>query len=613
MPQASAMLSCIADSNCALNAADQPRAAFMPFPAQTVSVGQLLANPFVIEAPAYQRSFAWADKEAGKLLDDIVSGPFAEAGARNGEYFLGAMLFIERPPASRLRNWRPWRVLEVVDGFQRLTTLIVLLCVLRDLDEDDGKPANARLLAAIGTGQAPSARPRLSVAGPEEAFFLAHVRAPGATRVEPNGANRSPAQERILQVRDHFVAALMGYDAAERRKLAEFVLDQCCVVQVLATDIDQAHRMFEVLNARGKPLARNDILKAELLDGVPAEQALAAKVIWEKAEARAGSHFEQLFSHIRAMYRRPDDKVISDIRQIAAEKGGAWPFIEKILQPSATIFDDILNARHAGHPQSASIAQYLRYLGWHSFSDWLPPAMLWWLERGEDVEGLSQFLRRLDRLALGVKILGIGGSKRARRFGMVALAIADGGDLDGPGNPLELTRPELKTIEYNLRDLHVRNAPAAKHLLLRLGDAEAGKPESATLPEDMTVEHVLPRKLGATSQWRGWHPDPEIRDRCTHSLGNLVLVTKAQNDRAGNLDFARKLEIYFNTPGAPIPILNQDLRGRADWRTADIKAREARLMRLIEELWDFDLPKLRGEAQQAAAQQARFGRGRKRA
>ena len=69
----------------------------MPFPAQTVPVGQLLANPFVIEAPAYQRSFAWADKEAGKLLDDIVSAPYAEVGARNGEYFLGAMLFIERP------------------------------------------------------------------------------------------------------------------------------------------------------------------------------------------------------------------------------------------------------------------------------------------------------------------------------------------------------------------------------------------------------------------------------------------------------------------------------------------------------------------------------------
>ena len=129
----------------------------------------------------------------------------------------------------------------------------------------------------------------------------------------------------------------------------------------------------------------------------------------------------------------------------------------------------------------------------------------------------------------------------------------------------------------------------------------------------MTVEHVLPRKLSATSQWRGWHPDPEIRDRCTQSLGNLVLVTKAQNDRAGNLDFARKLDIYFNFPGAPIPILNEDLRGRTEWKTADIKAREAQLMQLIEELWKLDLPKLREQAQEAAARQSKSRRKRKRA
>ena len=588
----------------ALNAGRvKPKGVCMPFPSQTVPVGQLLANPFVIEAPSYQRSFAWTDKEAGKLLDDIVSTPYVDAGARDGEYFLGAMLFIERPSASRLWQ-RPTRVLEVVDGFQRLTTLTILFCVLRDFDDDDAQPSNPRVLAAIGTGQGTSARHRLSVGGPDEAFFVAHVRAPGAIRVEPSSAGRSAAEERILKVRDHFVAALMDYEPADRRKLAEFVLDQCCVVQVTATDIDQAHRMFEVLNARGKPLARNDILKADLLGSVPAERASAAKAIWEKAEARAGAHFEQLFSHIRAMYRRRDERVISDIRQIAAEHGGAWVFIERTLQPSAAILDDILNARHAGHPQSPRIAQYLRYLGWHSFSDWLPPAMLWWLERGADAQGLVRFLYRLDRLAFGVKILGIGGSKRARRFGLVTAAIAEGRDLEGPDSPLELTRSELKAMEHNLRDLHVRNAPAAKHLLLRLGDAKAGRAESATFPDDMTVEHVLPRKLSATSQWRGWHPDPEVRDRCTQSLGNLVLVTKGQNDRAGNLDFARKLEVYFNTPGAPAPILNEDLRGRTEWKAVDIKAREARLVRLIEELWQIELQKLREQTQEGAVRQS---------
>ena len=104
-------------------------------------------------------------------------------------------------------------------------------------------------------------------------------------------------------MRDHFVAVLTGYDAAERRQLAEFLLDRCCVVLVATTGIDQAHRMFTVLNASGKPLARNDILKAELLASVPAEQARGRQAIWEEAEGSRRRALRELFSHIRAMYR----------------------------------------------------------------------------------------------------------------------------------------------------------------------------------------------------------------------------------------------------------------------------------------------------------------------
>lgn len=583
----------------------------MPFTAQTLPIGELLANPFCIEAPCYQRSFSWEEPEAAKLLEDIASVPGLDAGSSEGVYFLGAMLFVERErPTSRLKPWQraSVRTLEVVDGLQRLTTLTILLCVLRDLDADG---TNARLHAAIGGGTGANLRPRLSIGEPDEAFFLEYVRAPGATRLEPAPGDLSPARRRIRDVRDHLATTLAGYDAADRRKLTDFVLDRCCVVAMVATDIDQAHRLFEVLNARGKPLARNDILKAELLGGVPEEARPVAKAMWDEAERRADVDFEQLFSHIRAMYRLPEGKVISDIRKIAEEKGGAQAFIERVLAPSAAVFDDIRRARHAGSPHSAAVCRFLRYLGWHSFSDWIAPAMLQWLEKGNDVEGLARFLGRLDRLAFAVRILGIGGSKRARRFGAVVAAIREGRDLDAADSPLELGRQELRTIQHNLRDLHERNAPAAKHLLMRLTEQKAGGAPFGLPPSDVTVEHVLPRKLSAQCLWRQWHPDPAERERFTESLGNLVLVTKSQNDRAGNQELARKLDIYFNTPGAPIPAINEDLRGRSHWLPADIGAREVELMRLIEELWGFN-PARQSEPPASAASAAKSKRGRTR-
>ena len=108
---------------------------------------------------------------------------------------------------------------------------------------------------------------------------------------------------------------------------------------------------------------------------------------------------------------------------------------------------------------------------------------------------------------------------------------------------------------------------------------------SPCAPDDLTVEHVLPRKLGADSHWRERFPTPQEREQCTESLGNLVLVTKAQNDKAGNLDFARKLKVYFETRGAPKLAINEALRGRTEWKAADVRAREMRLFELDRVLW----------------------------
>jgi hypothetical protein len=582
------------------------------FTARTIQLEELFANPFLIDAPSYQRAFVWGAKEAGQLFDDVTGAlAVATAGRDDGDYCFGAMVFVARP-AGRLARWKSGQLLDVVDGFQRLTTLTILFCVLRDLSEASGQRVDPRLLAAIRVAQGARYRLSLGVAGEgEENFFERHVRAPGATGVTPATAGGSGSEKHILAVRDLFIGELKDYDAKARTQFADFLLARCCVVFVTTSDIDRAHHVFEVLNARGRPLARNEILKAILLGGVAKPAAEGCHAIWKDAERRLGEEFESLFSHIWSMHGRPEGRIIAGILKISDARGGPQAFIEQLLRPAAAIFEVIRNAKDSRQQHAAgTAAQYLRYLGWHSFSDWMPPAMLWWLNsKSEDSEGFARFLARLDRLAFGVRILGIGANKRATRFGLVAAAIRRGERLDAADSPLALSRQELRTIQHHLADLHVRNAVAAKHLLLRLGDRLAGTPQSSMLPADMTVEHVLPRRLGTDSPWRPLYPDPEEREDCTESLGNLVLVTKAQNDRAGNLDFARKLEVYFNTPNAPIPAINEDVRGCTEWGSAQIKQREVKLLRLIKELWDFDPAPPRDASQEGRGDRRR---GRKR-
>ena len=210
------------------------------------------------------------------------------------------------------------------------------------------------------------------------------------------------------------------------------------MVVVSTTGIDRAHRIFTVLNARGKPLARNDILKADLLGGVPPAAMKDATRTWERAEAHLGDEFESLFSHLRIIHARSSPQVISGIRNIAAEAGGGQPFIEQILQPAATVFDDILKSRHEGSAHSRKISSLLTYLGWlKGHSDWVPPVMLWWLGKGKDAASSRGSSAALDRLAYGLRILGHGAKRRASRFGASCTRSATAGTCKGAGEPAQ--------------------------------------------------------------------------------------------------------------------------------------------------------------------------------
>jgi hypothetical protein len=220
--------------------------------------------------------------------------------------------------------------------------------------------------------------------------------------------------------------ALADLDASGRRGLADFLLDKCHIVLISATGIDRAHRMFTVLNATGRPLARNDILKASLLGSVPAPALEPSTAAWDAAQARLGADFDGLFSHIRIMFQRSSTHIISGVQKIAQEQGGADAFITRLLAPAAEAFDDIRHAMHDGAPQSAAISASLRHLGWLRGGDWIPPALLCWLKRGTDPAELAWFLRALDRLAYGLRILGMGTKRRAGRLGSVISALHQG-------------------------------------------------------------------------------------------------------------------------------------------------------------------------------------------
>lgn len=550
------------------------------FATDTRTLGELLSGPDVLRVPEYQRSYAWTTREAGRLLEDLElswdearAQPSAQPGC-----FLGAVLLIETPATTGGA-----RTFDIVDGQQRLVTLTILLCVLRDLAKDAGDPIDALAAPLIGTPDAP----RLCMRDRDSAFLATYVQVPAACTIMPESVDLTPGEESILAVRELFAGELFNYEAGEIGDFARFLVAACEFAVVTTRAIDRAHRIFSVLNERGKPLARNDILKAQVLGALPVSARARLTGVWDGLELRLGARFEELFSHIRTLHGRGRGSVIAGIHAIVDEQGGAEAFMDRVLVPAADILGAIERLGSGHRLLTPGSQRYLRYLGWLGSGEWIPPLMLFWSRCGDDPARLEAFLHAYDRLVFAQRVLGVGADKRLSRLNAVMAALRNGADLDDAGNPLLLTREEQRNVLYNLRGLHTRSQLTCKLLLLRLNDELAGAPQNID-PGALTVEHVLPQKPARNSQWRAWFPLADEREACTQSLGNLVLVTREQNDRARNLDLDRKLAIYFPEHGPPALHLTRDLDGATEWRLPQIAAREERLVSAVRRMWQIE-------------------------
>jgi hypothetical protein len=567
-------------------------------PTVSLKLAELFSGPFLFNVPVYQRPYSWTRENAEQLLDDFLEaaglGPFS---GPESSYFLGTILLMD-PTGTRLPVLGPKmsvREFDVVDGQQRLVTLMTMFAVLRDLEPARSTVIKRRvqsmILAQNGSRFFRSERLRLHVATRERAFFEANVLRPGATlQAYANGELTAP-EAALLEARDVLRAELEELPEETRRKLFDYVCDKCNVVVIVSNNIDRAHRIFVVLNERGKKLQRNDILKADVLSRLSTSSMQAAVAQWDQASAELGEDFDSLFAHIRTIYGHSRPQIVSGVRAVVDEAGGAEPFFRDVFLPLSAAYKAVRSSGTAGMPQE--ITRPLQYLNRLPEGDWAPAAMLALKDWRADPQATGRVLSEIDRLACLLRILCAGTGKRVRRFADVVSAMRSGEVMTGDHPAFQVTRDEMRNIGFHLRDLHKRNPKICKLLLLRLSNELDGTFATAN-PEAYTVEHVLPQRPAGTSEWRRWFPSAEERNVCTESIGNLVLISQKQNDKARNASFADKKVIYQASDDAvPMLSVTRDILIADEWRRFEIEAREERLLGLLERMWRLDLSSAR--------------------
>lgn len=576
---------------------------FRGLPTSSLPVTHLFDSPYLFTVPAYQRPYSWGTKEARQLLDDVTTAAgLDDAEAAWPDYFLGTILLLD-PEAEGTNPPPPFsgpRVFEIVDGQQRVVTISILASVLRDLEDRNGSPdeesvsLTARLNAMVtiepDVRDITSRRTRVLLRDSEQELLETHILARQTRSPEYNQDEAGASfTSNLLTVHEHLwnEVAVLSHD--ERRRLARFLLEYCHVVVIISRDIDRAHRLFTVLNERGKPLDRKDILKAEVLRSIPATGAPDAIARWEKADRDLGPELENFFGHLRLIHGLQRMQIITGVRSLVRSYGSER-FLSEIFTPLADGFDNVRSFANspaaASHPELATRLISLNRIG---KADWVPAGIQAMSDFRRDPAAATRLICEIERFVYLLRLLCYGAGKRQRRFAAIVDAITQGNAYALEANVWDISREEQRTIAHHLKDIHRRNPSAAKLLLMRIEDELAGRPLMID-PAELTIEHVLPLRPAATSAWRRDFPDGEIRSICQASLGNLCLVSTQQNERAKNVDFAAKLAIY-RSPDAGFADFrsNEDILAAPVWTADAIKAREARLMDVISRIWRIDL------------------------
>ncbi|MFI7744638.1 DUF262 domain-containing protein [Kocuria rhizosphaericola] len=212
---------------------------------RVVTVGELLDEDLTI--PSYQRPYSWEPATALQLFDDIRSAyrperALAETGqAHRPSYVLGAVIL----------HWdNEDDQTHVVDGQQRLLTLTMLLDLL-----DESSQLH--------------------------------------TEVQPIGDEDSAAP--VVRVRTE-LARRVKHMKESTKAVAGFIRGNCQIIRVETDDPDEAFRVFDSQNYRGKPLLPHDLLKAYHLREMGGESDAMREALVEVWQNVPDAELDRLFS-----------------------------------------------------------------------------------------------------------------------------------------------------------------------------------------------------------------------------------------------------------------------------------------------------------------------------
>lgn len=270
------------------------------------SIGKFFESKPIYTVPKYQRAYAWEMEEINDFLGDLQNCFNKRLSGNPIDHFFGGIVCVtHKVLGSRGQNSH-----ELVDGQQRLATIVLLIsCVLEIYLElkvkanSDGDTTNENIIDDrieewrtrfiqfnLEVNRKSTLYDVLTLSGADESFFKNLIL---GYKPVPN----RDSHKRILDARNNILEKIksLTFDSnlvnhIDNLEVIQQIIEiDFSIIRIETDSRDNAYRLFQVLNNRGKSLTEGDLLRArtlELLEGHNVQQNNAVEY-WDDILADA--------------------------------------------------------------------------------------------------------------------------------------------------------------------------------------------------------------------------------------------------------------------------------------------------------------------------------------
>lgn len=515
-----------------------------------------LDKVFII--PPFQRNYDWSYDQCDELFDDIV-----KAYKTNTTHYLGNIVYYMGKNSGASFN-----ELILVDGQQRITTILLLLCAIRDYSKQEDLKINSRYL--INDTDIEKFRIKLKQTSYDYDSFAAVIDGRNLQEVDQQSNVVKNYKRFIELIKNSEIEPKNIYDTIQKLEVVDVNLE-------ISDDLGKVQTVFEKINSTGKKLQPSDLIRNYLLLApTSAEQEKLYNNYWTKLEQQLGndniSKFAKYYLITKLYEDVQNDNIYKSFKEYFDSNNSPHLEILNDMLKYSEFYSWIINENCPDEKLNITI-EILNLLK----TDDLYPLYFILFEKlySYNTEELRKIMNLISDFMLRYRIVspsGGGGALRSSIYGLVEKIVGEIIPLNYDSILFELSNsptpasrfPSNEEFKNQLKNsVYIAYARALLYKMELI--------EKSNIPvklNKITIEHLMPQTR--TKWWIDYLGGEEETDRIYNTylncIGNLALISGSYNSKNSNKPWNEKVENLKNVQF----VITSSTALNSTWKEQDI-------------------------------------------